>query len=327
VTIAEPILDLQWGKGNWQDYISNWRTRDTNWMQERLILRYETTAKRTTDWPAPQTGQVTFNGETGLLEMWSQAKNAWLRSLMFQNLLSNKDDAVGVNMFHTASGGKGLQLGPTSLLIDAPTTNFLNGVHTVDATGMTLKVGAKTAKLSTDATALVSDSPIKAPSLDIAGAVGVGALTAASLSVPTATVTTSLTLTGATVTGGTLNAAGGTIGGVGIGSNIVTTPAGSATANAAGLQSGQGYFYGDSGGAVMRQRANAGSVPGAANVSVVATDVGIDGTAIHLWGQTRIENNRPLQYVTTAGVKNGGPVIWGADPGVANVPEGTIWGS
>jgi hypothetical protein len=66
---------------------------------------------------------------------------------------------------------------------------------------------------------------------------------------------------------------------------------------------------------------------GAAYIAVQATEVGIDGTNIHLWGQTRVEANRSMQYVTTAGVKNGGPVIWGADPGVANVPEGTIWGS
>ncbi len=43
-------------------------------------------------------------------------------------------------------------------------------------------------------------------------------------------------------------------------------------------------------------------------------------------GQPRVMANRSMQYNTTAGLFSGGPVIvQSADPGVANVPEGTIW--
>ena len=127
MTIVEPIADLQWGRGNWQDYISNWRTRDTNWMQQRLILRYQTSALRTADWGAtPSPGQVTYNGETQTLEMWRPSANTWVRSLMFQYLISTQDSAAGTNIHHAGSGGKGITIGPTVLAIDTPTTAFLS---------------------------------------------------------------------------------------------------------------------------------------------------------------------------------------------------------
>jgi hypothetical protein len=324
VTIVEPLPDLQWGKGTWQDYISNWRTRDTNWMQERLILRYQTTALRNSAWAAPGAGQVTYNDETKSLEMWRAAPtSAWVRSLMFQYLISSQDTAAGTNIFHASSGGKGITLGPTSLLIDSPTTNFLNGVHVVDATGMTVKVGTKTAKLSTDTANLVSDSPIKAPSLVSDGAISaVGAISAGSISSASATLT-NIGMSG-TLSGGVINGSSGTIGSIGHAAGVLSIGAGSASANAAGVQAGQGYFYGDTNSAVMRQRTTSASAAGAAYAQVTATDVVLSGTLVQL-GNPRVLANAPLTYATTAGVKNGGPVIYGADPGVANVPEGTIW--
>lgn len=330
MSIVEPLPDLQWGKGTWQDYISNWRTRDTNWMQERLILRYQTTALRNAAWATPSAGQVTYNDETKTLEMWRASASAWVRSLMFQYLVSTQDTTAGTNIHHSSSGGKGIMLGPTSLLIDAPTTSFLSGVHTVDATGITVKVGTKTAKLSTDTLNLVSDSPLKAPGLDLSGGTGT-VISAAGKVVSVGTLNadqgtiTNISMSG-TFTGGVLNGTSGTIGAVGHSGGVISTAAGSASANAAGLQSGQGYFYGDATTAVMRQRTNAGSAAGAAAVTVSAINVFFDGTVVQLNGTSnRVMANRPLEYATTAGTKYGGPVVYGADPGVGNVPEGTIW--
>jgi hypothetical protein len=336
MTIAEPIPDLQWGKGSWQDYISNWRTRDTNWMQERLILRYQTTAARTADWSAsPRAGQVTYNDVTQTLEMWrAGTTNSWVRSLMFQYLVSSQDTSAGVNLFHAGSiaSPKAITITPTTLLIDLPTTNFLAGILTIDATGMALKTGAKTVKLTTDAANLVSDSPIKTPSLDLSGgtgtvlnaagkAVSVGALTADTATIP------NITLTGTLGGGGILNGASGTIGAVGLSGGVISVAAGSASASAAGLQSGQGYFYGDGNSAVMRQRPAAASAAGAAYVQVMANDTLFNGNTVQTLGQFHVMNQRSIQYhrADNAVIWNGGPVIYGADPGVANVPEGTIW--
>jgi hypothetical protein len=325
MTMVEPLPDLQWGKGTWQDYISNWRTRDTNWMQERLILRYQTTASLLAAWPSPQAGQVIYNDETGIksLQMYSAAKSAWLRSLMFQFLGSNKDDAAGVNVSHTAAGGKGATFGPTSLLLDAPTTNFLNGTAVIDATGLLLKVGTNVAiKLSTDANSLVSDTQIKAPALVIAGAISGGALTATSVAAPAATIT-NISMSGTLSGGGVINGGSGLIGGVTLGGSTVQPPSGF------GMQSGQGWFYGDGNSAVMRQRPTLGGATGAAYVQVTATGIGLNASTVDVYqtGPLRILNGKSIQYYRADnGVQyNGGPVIVGADPGVGNVPEGTIW--
>jgi hypothetical protein len=321
LTIVEPLPDLQWGKGSWQDYISNWRTRDTNWMQERLILRYQTTASRNAAWPSAQAGQVTYNDETKTLEMWRASQSAWVRSLMFQYLVSSQDTAAGTNIYHSGSSGKGITIGPTSLAIDAPTTTFLSDKAIIDATGLALKVGTKTAKLSTDALNLVSDSPIKAPGLDLTGG-GTGTIldaTGKTASVGTLNATqgtltnisSSGTLTGnignfsGVLTGGTVNGTQGTIGGVGLASNIVTA--------SGGMISGAGLYAGDASQGVFRYR----NPSGGAQSAVLCT---FDNTYIR-W---RVPNGMPVD--TTAGVHTGGWVgfVFTSDPGAANAPNGSI---
>ena len=323
MTIVEPIPDLQWGKGTWQDYISNWRTRDTNWMQERLILRYQTSAQRTADWgAAPRAGQVTYNEETKTLEMWRGAPvNSWVRSLMFQNLVSSVDTGAGVNLFHVGSiaSPKAITITPTSLLVDMTTTNFLNGVHTVDATGMTLKTGAKTVKLSTDATNLVSDSPIKATGLDLTGGTGtvlsaagravqVGALTADSATIPS--ISMSGTLTGnignfsGVLTGGTVNGGSGTIGGVAMsGGNAVAST-----------------FIAS--GAFLRGDANMGywSHRNPSSGAVSAPAFTVDATYL------RVRASNGIPFDRHDGGHTGGWVgcVFTSDPGAANAPTGSI---
>ena len=122
----------------------------------------------------------------------------------------------------------------------------------IDATGLTLKIGAKTAKLSTDATNLVSDSPFKAPSIDLSGGTG-SVINAAGKTVDVGTlnatqgtitnISSSGTLTGnvgtfsGVLTGGTVNGTSGTIGGVALASNSVTA--------SGGMIAQAGYYSGD----------------------------------------------------------------------------------
>jgi hypothetical protein len=336
LTITEPIPDLQWGKGAWQDYISNWRTRDTGWMQERLILRYQTSAARTTDWGAtPKVGQVTYNDETKTLEMWRPAIGAspagWARSLMFQNLVSNRDDTTGVYLYHPASSNtRGVMFTPTNFVVDQP-TNFLTGALTIDATGMSLKIGAATAKLATDADGLTVDKQVKSPLLVGDNATVTGVVTAGSVTASAVTVTSSLTLAGATVSGGVLNGNSGTIGSINLAAGVVTIAAGSVNASAPGVQAGQGYFYGDANSAYMRQRTSAGVAAGAAYVQAQANDVVLNGptTVQFSGGDIQIRGGNNLDFYNAAGTKLGvgiGPIVNAAsDPGAANYPEGTIW--
>lgn len=322
MTIVEPLPDLQWGKGNWQDYISNWRTKDTNWMQERLILRYQTTAARNAAFPSPSAGQVTYNDETKTLEMWRASQSSWVRSLMFQNLVSTQDTAAGVNLFHVGSiaSPKSITIGPANLSIDFTSTNFLSDKVVIDATGLSLKVGTKTAKLSTDAANLVSDSPIKAPSLDLSGGTG-SVINAAGKTVDVGTlnatqgtitnISSSGTITGLTgtfsgvLTGGTVNGASGTIGGAALASNSVTA--------SGGFIAGAGSYGGDGSQGVLRYRNPSG---GALSTTLMT----FNDTYIRF----RVPNGMPID--NTAGSFTGGWVatVYTSDPGAAAVPNGAI---
>ena len=96
--------------------------------------------------------------------MYAKQHNKWVPLLMLDNLTSTKDDATGVAMSHKNAGGKGVVFEPTRTVMDNP-IYVMGGVLTVDATGLTIKTGTKTVKLTTDAAGLVSDSPISATAL------------------------------------------------------------------------------------------------------------------------------------------------------------------
>ena len=65
MTQAEPIPDLQYGAGNWQDYINNWREKDAEYLQARSILRFETVTKRDQILSTPGAGQFAWLNDGG----------------------------------------------------------------------------------------------------------------------------------------------------------------------------------------------------------------------------------------------------------------------
>lgn len=337
MTITEPISDPQWGRGDWQDYINNWREKDAEYLQARTILRYHNASDRAAQWASPAYGQVTYN-ETALQvapgvfvdrpEMFSKQHNKWVALLMLDNITSTKDDAAGVALSHKQAGGKGVIFGPgspagTGLLEITSPLNVMTGVMLVDGTGVTVKTGTKSAKLTTDANNLISDTPISAPSLISGGALSVtGALTAASVTTPTATVTT-LTVSG-TLTGGILNGPSGTIGGVALASSIATA--------SSGFVSQAGLFQGDGSSALMRYRNPSGGAVGTAYFQVATSDINFGPTnssaSVYMYPYLRIMQGRGVPWHNTAGTH----VAWisptivsGGDPGAGNYPDGTVW--
>jgi hypothetical protein len=326
MTVTEPIPDLQWGRGDWQDYINNWREKDAEFLQARTILRYQTAAARTTDWPAPQPGQVTYNNETQTLEMWRPAASSWVRSLMFQYLTATQDSAAGVKMSHVGAAGKGILIQPASLVIDIP-LNVQAGLLQVGADFVGIQsVGQKLAKLTTDSDELLSDTPLAISAIRLTGtgtvldaatkAVTVGPLTAGSL-----TSTGAVSTTG-TVTGGVVNGTTGTIGGVALNTNAVQP--------SAGMQSQQGYFYGDSNSAVMRQRPTLGGASSPNYVQVTADRVNIGGGTgyMDVYPTFRLFGGRGIHWIDAGGTHRAwiSPTIVSAsDPGAGNYPDGTIW--
>ena len=340
MSIAEPLPVSGYGTAAWTDYDHNWRDDDAKWLQERAILRFATTADRNTALPAAPVGQVIYNDQTKVLEMkytagWFGYNPIW-RNITPSALDGSNDSATQVVVSHAASGGKGVVYRPSAGLgeVEVNAARFLTagGVLTADATGVSLKVGATTAKLITDATHLISDSPVSAPGFVISGAgtldatgkaVTVGALTAASASIPAITGVTSLALTG-TLTGGVINGASGTIGGVGLGTPIASN------GFAAGWVASGGYFSGNTSGALMRWRNTADGALGACVITVQDAGIYFDAGTTYLRNTVRFENAAaPVRHWiwTTPGADAYlGPVIYQTtDPGAANYPNGTLW--
>ena len=323
MTMVDPIpTEAPFGRADWQDYKNNWREVDAEWVQGRAILRYEDAAKRDSSLPGASAGQVVYNQATDALELRSKL-GTWLsyRALP-QNLKTVTDTAATVKIAHAQAGDKGLIFGTTGLSADMPLSVL--GVLSADLTGVSIKVGAKTAKLSTDVDSLVSDSPITAPSIELTGTgevlsapgktVAVGTLTAAQINA------TNIGLSG-TLTGGVLNGASGTIGGVGL--------VGSAAYAASGFIAGGGYFGGASTVAQVRRRDPADGSLGAASVNVTDTYVQMIGDPdIYLDGQLRFRTGKNMYWYDAAGTHRGyvPAVVYSAtDPGAANFPNGSIW--
>ena len=330
--MVEPIPDAQWGIANWQDYVNNWRDADAEWLMARTILRFQTNAERDAKLPSPGLGQVIFNADpsSGTLEIRGPA--SWVPyKPMPVYLVKGADSASQVLISHLSADGKGVSFTPTNVNITANFT-VLGGVLGADPTGVTVKTGGHPAKLSTDASNLVSDSPIKAPSIISDGALSAGAVTASSITVSGTSTLAGVTLSG-TITGGTIspttvvNGASGTIGGVKLG----TTDIGGANIVSAseGIQSQLGMFYGDSTGAYLRQRAaNKGGL-GPAHVKVTDTTVALEGTVTQVNNQLQVRGGRSIAWYNAAGTQlgNSGVVVYDTNVNLpaANYPEGTIW--
>jgi hypothetical protein len=336
MTVTEPIPDVQYGRGNWADYISNWREKDAEWLQERVVLRYATAAARNADWGlTPRTGLVTYNDNTKSLEMYRGTGTpgtetlaaGWVRSLMFQYLTSVQDSAAGVNISHAGAAGKGALFTPTGVSIDLP-VNLTNGVFTTAANNVAIQTPAmKKATLTTDSDELLSDTPLVAPGIritspgviDAAGrAATVGALTAASLALGGGAITaagsvavTSLTSSGA-LTAPTISISGNsTINGVTFPGNYVNA--------AGGFVSGSGYLRGESpGGVASAVLSYRDPTTGSTSASALTADN----------GYIRLRGGQGIPWHNAAGTHTSwiSPVIVsGGDPGAGNYPDGTIW--
>ena len=295
-------------------------------------------ADRQTDWGAtPSFGQITYN-ETAVQvgpgvfvdrpEMYSKQHNKWVPLMMLDNVTSTKDDAAGVALSHKLAGGKGVQFQPTQTLLDNP-INMMNGVLYVDSDSVDIKVGTKTAKLTTDATNLISDAPISAPGFLTGGTLSVtGALSAGSISVTGTATLPNISMTG-TLTGGIVNGTSGTIGGVAMGT-AGAHGSGGIRADAQGFHAQQGAFYGDASGAVLRQRNPSGGAYGAPYLQVTSDRVNVGGSAnfMDVYPTTRLFGGRGIHWINAGGSHQAwiSPVIVQAgDPGAGNFPDGTIW--
>ena len=322
MTTTEPIPDAQFGIANWQDFINNWREADAEYLQSRTISRFASATTRDAALSSPSPGQFVYDQNLDILEMRSKT-GAWFpyRALP-QNMAVVLDDGTGVTLAHTGAAGKGVVFSPSQIGISG-NLNVLSGVLTADGTGVSIKVGAKVAKLTTDAANLVSDTPFTAPSISLTGTgtvvsapgktVAVGTLTA-----DTGTIT-NINVSG-TLSGGTINGTGGTIASVAL--------SGGRADAANGFSSQFGWFYGDGSNAIMRWRNPTGGTTGASYIQVPQNDVIINGNTIQFNGQPWIRSAAQPRWYDNTNTLRGylGPVIYGGpDPSTYGAADGTVW--
>ena len=157
------------GRADWTDYADYWREMDAEWLMKRSIVRYATEAERSsaaTGYPAPETGMVSYLDSANRLDLFTATK--WVPVLAAQNLIVSpvtSGDNAEVTIGHKKMAGGGI-----SFVSDGNVANDLisatrpfqmgGGVVRGDTTGLTIKTGAASAKLTTSATQLVSSIPI-----------------------------------------------------------------------------------------------------------------------------------------------------------------------
>jgi len=326
--MAEPITDPQWGKADWADYENNWREADAEFLQARTILRFQTDTARNDALGAAPPGTVVYNDATDRLELRSKTAT-WKGVVPLPvNLKVDADSTTEVKFSHLSGTGKGITFTPTDIKIPLP-LDVHDGVVKIGPAGLDLKVGTATARLSTDATDLVSDKALKAPAISLTGADGTVVINATGKTInvgtlAAATVTaTNVTLgAGGTLTSPTINGTSATIGGVGISANAVSAPSGF---NANG---GIGFFSADASKATVQAR-NAALPGGTLRPGKIEVDdnVGLTGTLINLNSDTAVRNKTIGWYDSTSTFKGyyAVSVYSATDPGATNFPEGTIW--
>ena len=324
--MSDPLPTIApYGAADWDDYDHNWRAADAEWLQSRGILRFSNAAQRDGAivdgglGPTPAVGTFIYNQTEDILN-YRSSDNTWkpYRSLP-TNMKTVTDTVATVKIAHSAvaSGDKGMTFTPTGISTDLPLT-VLGGVLTADLTGVSIKTGAATAKLTTDATNLVSDKAITAPGIKLTGATNpvidatdknaiIGILDATTINA------TAITATGA-LTGGSITGATGTINGVVFNASWVKADT--------GFVAQGGYLHGDASNGYLRYRNPTTGAAGAALVRIDTGNVWIDG------GYFRITGGRGIPWHNSAGTHTAwiSPVIYSAaDPGAANYPDGTLW--
>ena len=327
--MADPITDPQWGKADWIDFEHNWREKDAEYLQSRVILRYQNAAARDAALPAPERGMVIYNDTTGKLEL--RGATSWFPLTPLPiNLIPGPDTSTAAGLSHSTAGGNGIIFGPSDIKVAQP-IDVLTGLFKIEASGITVRTGSTTAVLTTDADSLVSSVGLKAPKITLTGtgtvisAVGkeieVGTVNAAQV------VTTNMGVSG-TLTGGVFNGTTGIIGGVGLG----VVPTGTPAAPLGQVEAHNGFlaqaamFTSDGASALVKARSLPG---GAAKAGLVQVDdnVSLNGTEINYLANG-IVRNKTLRWADSGGVLRGqyATSIYSAtDPGAANFPEGTIW--
>jgi len=198
---------------DWRNAIDNWREQDAEWLRNRSVNIFPDASTRTSVMGTPpMVGLMSFlqsGSVAGGPDFWDGS--GW-QSVRYPNLGFTSD---GTSFTLRRQGaGTGVQLMSDGSVNMAKAFMGTGGIGaTIDNTGILLKIGADTAKLTTDANGFAMDSPLNITgglqtsalatlnSLTVTGATTLSGTTAAQ-AVTAASVAATGAVTGATVTGG-----------------------------------------------------------------------------------------------------------------------------
>ena len=161
--MSDPV-PLNYGQANWQDFNNNWRKKDGDFLQTRSVLRYETTVARDAI-VDPQPGMTIYNAQTDRLEVRvTAAGGSWNGLFSVDGLIIEKIGAgTDVKLRHVStSSSNGMIFSNNLIATQVPFTTG-GGEVRMDSTGLTIKTGTLSSKLTTDATDLIVSTRIKTP--------------------------------------------------------------------------------------------------------------------------------------------------------------------
>lgn len=299
-----------YGVVDWTNYQDNWRDEDASWLQSHSILRFANTTDRDTAYPTPLPGTTVYvNTGAGVLQ-WYGSDSNW-RTVLSPVYLTNTEDstsstfAYGANAPVLAIKNGSVELGPSPASL------------TVSSAGLTVKTGSNTTLLTTDTTGLVANGNIKAATFSSTGLATFNSLSVTTTLNVTTTSTFAGLLTaqnGLSVTSGT--AAFGAVTATGI--TVTSGTVSAATLTSTGNISAAGYALGGVAKISTNSGAQFSSTAGTGTVTLTDSNtdsVALSGKAFTLKTQT----------VGAVQVQIAGVYFSSTDPGVANVPEGTLW--
>ena len=169
--MAEPLPATGYGQANWLDFQNNWRQADSNFLQKRSVLRYATTADRNAI-SGPEAGMVIFNVQNDRLE-FRKNDGSWSGLYVTDGLII-EPVASDIKLRHPATvGNLGLVFTSAPLISTQVPIATAGDEVRIDTTGVTIKTGAATGRLSTDASYLRTEAPFLAGSLTSATSLSV----------------------------------------------------------------------------------------------------------------------------------------------------------
>lgn len=291
------------GEIDWVNLQNNWRAEDAEWLQERSIVRISTAAPGdATDLISTTIpdGRVFYSSNTKKLIVRANTTN---KSVLASDSLMLTDGASTVTLSVTSGSS------PATITFTKST-----GALSID----TMSVTSLTATTATVTT--LSPTNLTVTNLTATTASGTLKSTSAGLELETTgTAGNKVTLTTAASSGGLVSDKGFSVTTGGI-----TVTAGGVTITAGGLSVAAGTTAVQ---ALTATSASAGTVTATTSVTapLLQSGSGADLTLTAASGQALRVTNAAFYYGASGTTIKNAWVVYGTDPGVANVPEGTIW--